>query len=74
LDLFSKQFDSKVEQLNEKWKKIEEYKQNLIEYYCEDKLTFKLDDFLKIFNDFCKQFIQAREVSIYSVLIVVVFL
>ena len=44
-------------------KRIEQLKQDLIEYYSEDALTFNLDEFFKIFNDFYKNFVRAREVT-----------
>ncbi len=59
---YSKIFSLKIEKLSELWNKIEHHKQDLIEYYCEDVLTFNFDDFLKIFHDFCRNVVRAREV------------
>lgn len=44
-------------------KKLESYKLDIIDYYCEDPLTFNYDDFFKIFHDFCNNVIRARQVS-----------
>ena len=41
---------------------IEKSKSDIIEYYCEDELTFNLDEFLKIFYEFANNIIRAREV------------
>ena len=48
--------------LDNNLKKIDDYRVKIIEYYCEDALTFDLGEFLKIFNDFCSNVNRAIEV------------
>ena len=62
--LKKKKCNLKVESLEGKFNRIETLKQELIDYYCEDALTFNLDDFLKIFFDLCNNINRAKEVRI----------
>jgi hypothetical protein len=43
--------------------KIDKLKVEIIEYYCEDELTFNLDEFLKIFCEFSNNANRVREVN-----------
>lgn len=38
----------------------------LIDFFCEDKDTFKLDECFRIFQDFCIKFKKAVKVGIYD--------
>lgn len=38
----------------------------LIDFFCEDKDTFKLDECFRIFQDFCNKFKKAVKVSLIS--------
>jgi hypothetical protein len=60
---FQKKFNAKIKSLTELINKIEDYKQEIIEWYCEDSQTFNYDEFFKIFHDFCNNLIRAREVN-----------
>lgn len=37
---------------------------SVAEYFCEDPSKFKLDDCCSIFNEFCKKFLRAMQVSV----------
>ena len=57
-----RRFNAKMKLMTELITKIEQYKLEIIDYYCEDPKTFSFDDFFKIFHDFCSNLIRAREV------------
>lgn len=38
----------------------------LIDFFCEDKDTFKLDECFRIFQDFCIKFNKAVKVGVYD--------
>ncbi|CAF0767609.1 unnamed protein product [Brachionus calyciflorus] len=54
-------YDQKVNILQNLFEQIEAYKTKIVEYYCEDPLTFNLDEFLNIFREFCNHINTARE-------------
>lgn len=60
---YLKAFKARVDILSNDWNKLEQLKQELIDYYCEDPLTFNFDEFFKIFADLCRNITKARDVN-----------
>jgi hypothetical protein len=60
---FSKSCEKKISELEGLLNEIESYKVKLIDYYCEDNLTFDLDEFNKNFNELCVNINKVKEVS-----------
>ncbi len=48
-------------ELDEDLEEMEELRQELADYFCEDVSTFKLEDAIKIFHTFCEKFKKALE-------------
>lgn len=51
-----------LEELEVDRAELEQLRQELSNYFCEDDTTFKLEECLKIFNTFCEKFAKAIEV------------
>ena len=51
-----------VENVEQKLKQLNQLKQDLVEYFCEDESKFKLEDLLGIFQTFCNHLDKAKEV------------
>lgn len=52
-----------LESLDFDAKELEKLRLGLATFFCEDALTFKLDDCISIFNSFCRMFLKAVEAS-----------
>jgi adenylate kinase family enzyme len=57
-------FNDKNEQLKSKFEEIKGNEKKLIDYYCEDLVTFNIDKFFKIFYTFFNDIQQVRKVSL----------
>ena len=56
-----------MNELENQFKQIDNLKNELIEYYCEDQSMFNFDDFMRLFYDFCANINRVKEVSlVYS--------
>ena len=51
-----------VENVEQKLKQLNQLRQDLAEYFCEDESKFKLEDLLEIFKTFCNHLHKAKEV------------
>ena len=60
-----KNFSKKMARLNDTFAKVDEHKKEIIQSYGEEEITFKLDNFLKIFYDFALNIARAREVIFF---------
>lgn len=45
-------------------KQLQMVSDSVAEYFCEDPNKFKLDDCCSVFNEFCKKFLRAMQVSV----------
>lgn len=51
--------ESEVNMLQSGMKQVDAIRIKLAEFYCEDPVTFKMEECLKIFQSFCEKFKQA---------------
>lgn len=51
--------ESEVDMLQSGMKQVDAIRIKLAEFYCEDPVTFKMEECLKIFQNFCEKFKQA---------------
>lgn len=47
-------------------KELQAVSDSVAEYFCEDPNKFKLDDCCSVFNEFCKKFKRAMQVSLHK--------
>lgn len=51
--------ESEVDMLQSGMKQVDAIRIKLADFYCEDPVTFKMEECLKIFQSFCEKFKQA---------------
>lgn len=53
-----------MEELEQDLEELEKLREELADYFCEDSVTFKLEECLKTFSTFCLKFNKALQVSL----------